>query len=71
MVLFSSVMNLVFEPPEQHRFVHLSLASIPLIIRWPKAFEMLVTLLQDAATERSTKVEGMFCLLKNIEEDKD
>jgi hypothetical protein len=72
MILISPVINLVFKPPEHHGFVHLltgidafndqmteGIGNIDQAPPWMSPLKP------------STKVEGMPCLLKDIEENKD
>jgi hypothetical protein len=64
MDLFSSVMNLILKPPEDHRFIHLFCNS--LIIKWLAL--NIHHLLQDASLKPS-RGRGRAVSLEDAEED--
>src|SRR4030042_2135178 len=72
MILISPVINLVFKPPEHHRFVHLLTGIDAFNDQMTEGIGNI-----DQAPpwmfplKSSAKVEGMLCLLKDIEENKD
>jgi hypothetical protein len=72
MVRFSPVINLVLESPKHHGFIHLFTGIDSFYDQMTEGIGNI-----DQASPRmsplesSSKVEGLLCLLENIEEDKD
>jgi hypothetical protein len=71
-VLLSPVMNLVFKPAEQHRFVHLLAGVNPFDDQMAEGVRNVgETPPGMAPLKPSSEIEGVLCLLKDVEEDKD
>src|SRR4030042_6291052 len=72
MILISPVINLVFKPPEHHGFIHLLTGIDTFNDQMTEGIGNI-----DQAPpwmfplKPSAKVEGMLCLLEDIEENKD
>jgi hypothetical protein len=72
MVLFSPVINLVLKPSEHHGFIHLFTGIDSFNDQMAKGIRDVVQAPpRMSPLKSSAKVEGMLCLLENIEKDKD